>query len=33
MEALIVLTAFILLAVLAPFLGVDSRHLDAGFRD
>jgi hypothetical protein len=33
MEAVLVLTAFVLLAVLAPLYGADSRHLNDGFRD
>ena len=33
MEGVLVLTSFILLAVLAPRFGVDSRKLNAGFRD
>jgi hypothetical protein len=32
MEALFVLASFILLALLAPRFGVDSRHLGDGFR-
>jgi hypothetical protein len=33
MEALLLLASFILLALLAPRFGADSRHLDDGFRD
>ena len=33
MEALLIFAAFLLLAVLAPLFGADSRHLNDAFRD
>ena len=33
MEAILLFASFILLAVLAPRFGADSRRLDRGFRD
>ena len=33
MEVILLVAAFILLAVLAPLFGADSRRLDRGFRD